>query len=140
MRRPENYNTKQQSAVLSYIAALGGGHATAAQIAAHFEHQPIGRTTIYRVLGKLVENGCVRKYTIDGVTGACYQYINAAADQRTLLHLKCEGCGQLFHLDCALFDKVRRHFYDEHVFQINIMKTVLYGKCAACLPAKEGQS
>jgi Fur family ferric uptake transcriptional regulator len=135
MQRPENYHTKQQAALLAYIASLRGSHITAAQIAKHFENQavPVGRTTVYRHLGKLVESGKVRKYTIDSVTGACYQFIGPEDDQRTLLHLKCDDCGKLFHSDCELFDQMRQHFYDEHIFQINRAKTVLYGRCEACL-------
>jgi Fur family ferric uptake transcriptional regulator len=135
MQRPENYHTKQRAAVLSYIASLNGIHATAAQIVKYFNNQDsaIGRTTIYRHLGKLVESGKVRKYTIDGVTGACYQFVSPEDSQRTHLHLKCENCGQLLHMECELFEQIRGHFYDHHIFKINTMRTVLYGKCEACL-------
>ena len=134
--RPSSYNTKQGEAVLSYIASLQGKHVTVEQIAAHFEKEEIniGVTTIYRHLDKLVAGGEVRKYIIDGVAGACYQY---AADEpepdRDHFHLKCESCGQLFHLQCDMLDELARHVAQEHDFQINPMKTVFYGKCEACL-------
>jgi Fur family ferric uptake transcriptional regulator len=134
MRRPENYNTKQQSAILDYIANHSKSPVTAAQLIADFEKEGVlvGRTTVYRHLGKLVENGKVCKYVIDGVAGACYQYAGNAEDCETLLHLKCEGCGRLFDLDCGLFDEVRQHFVKHHVFQINVTKTVMYGTCEHC--------
>lgn len=131
----ENYNTKQRKAILDYIASLGGKHVTAAQIVEHFKNEdvPVGRTTIYRHLDKLEEIGKVRRYIIDGVTGACFQYVDNQEHCRTHLHLKCEQCGRLLHLHCDMLDEIQRHFLKQHAFQVNSMKTVFYGKCEACL-------
>ena len=135
MSRPASYNTKQREAVLSYIASLGGSHVTAAQIAAYFSGggAHIGRTTIYRHLDKLTESGKIRKYTVDGTSGACFQYIGNTEGCHTHLHLKCEGCGELLHLRCDALDEIQRHISDEHAFQVNSVKTVFYGKCDNCL-------
>ena len=135
MKRPASYKTKQHKAILGYVASLGGAHVTAAQIAGRFESAEfsIGRTTVYRHLEKLTESGKLRKYTIDGVSGACYQYVSGAEGCGTHLHLKCEACGELRHLECETLSEIQRHVFDEHNFQVNAMKTVLYGKCAGCL-------
>ncbi|MEL7565084.1 MAG: transcriptional repressor [Dehalobacterium sp.] len=134
MKRSANYHTKQSEAILTYIASLNGEHVTVDQIMKHFDKMdfPIGLTTIYRHLDKLVESGKVRKYTLDGVSGACYQYI-IDEDKRMYFHLKCEDCGALFHLQCGVLDKIQQHVYEGHSFQINTIKTVFYGKCANCL-------
>lgn len=135
MKRPASYNTKQREAVLFYIASLGGGHVTAAQIVGYFETGdfPIGRTTVYRHLDKLTMSGKIRKYTVNGISGACYQYINHDESCRSHLHLKCESCGKLLHLDCDMLNEIQCHMSDEHAFQIDPLKTVLYGKCKSCL-------
>lgn len=134
MKRPENYNTKQSEAILSYISSLGGAHVTVGQVVEHFEEKnfPVGLTTVYRHLDKLVDSGKVRKYNIDGVTGACYQYVNGGDDCQEHFHLKCECCGKLLHLQCGLLDKIEQHISEEHTFQINTMKTVFYGRCKGC--------
>ena len=131
----KRYNTKQRKAILGYIVSLGGAHVTAAQIAAHFagEGTPIGRTTIYRHLDKLAENGVLRRYTTDGVSGACYQLADGRQDCHRHLHLKCEGCGALLHLECGALGELQRHVLDAHAFSVNADKTVLYGKCRACI-------
>lgn len=126
------YHTRQKEAVLAYLASLGDGHASATQIADHIA--PVGRATVYRILESLTESGTVRKYAIDGVSGACYQYIGGGEGSH--LHLKCEGCGELLHLHCDTVDNVRRHVLDEHAFQVNA--TVLYGKCEQCIRGKHG--
>lgn len=118
MDRPANYNTRQWEAIISYFASLGGNHVTAAQIVTHFENEkvPIGRTTVYRHLEKLTEIGVVRKYTIDGITGSYFQYIDKAGSCRTHLHLKCENCGALIHLNCDMLDEIRKHMFNQHAF------------------------
>lgn len=134
MNRPANYNTKQREAVLAYIASIDD-HVTAIQVVEHFKNQDItiGRTTIYRHLEQLTKSGKVRRYTIDGITGACYQYLACADNPKTHLHLKCEDCGELLHMDCDMMNEIKHHIFDEHEFQINFMKTVFYGKCSYCL-------
>lgn len=135
MNRPTNYNTKQREAILQYIISLDGAHVTAAQIAEHFQKEElsIGRTTIYRHLDKLTESGEVRRYTADGVSGACYQYMGIAKSCQDHFHLKCEGCGQLLHLECDALNKISRHIFESHDFEVNALKTVLYGKCGKCM-------
>ena len=134
MARSVNYNTRQREAILNYILSLKDTHVTAAQIAEHFECEnvPIGRTTIYRHLDKLVGDGLLRRYITDGISGACYQHVDSDENCRVHMHLKCEDCGKLQHLDCDALNDIERHFLDKHAFTINAMKTVLYGKCGNC--------
>ena len=137
MKRPAVYNTKQSEAILKYIASLEGAHVTAAQIVGHFEKRavPIGRTTIYRHLDKLVESGKVRRYTTDGVSGACFQFISDEAGCDSHFHLKCDNCGELKHLECDLLRELDLHIFSDHAFRINALKTVLYGRCENCQKA-----
>ena len=135
MTRPKNYKTKQREAILNYIISLDGSHVTAAQIALHFgkKTSPIGKTTIYRNLDRLTGVGKLRRYVADGLSGACYQYVGKEKTNDARLHLKCDCCGELLHLECEALDELERHISIKHAFQVNAMKTVLYGKCEDCL-------
>ena len=135
MKRPENYNTKQREAILGYIISLGDSHVTAAHIEEHFKSKKIniGRATIYRHLDRLTESGDVRKYTTDGVSGACYQYAVNSENCDTHFHLKCDYCDELIHLECDELNEIQRHVFEKHAFQVNTLKTVLYGKCENCM-------
>jgi len=135
MNRPANYNTKQYEAILNYIISLNGAHVTPAQIVDHFESRDIhiGRATIYRHLEKLTESGVIRRYTTDGVSGACYQHINNTENCPEHFHLKCDGCGELLHLECEKISEINRHIFDKHNFQVDTLKMVFYGKCRHCL-------
>jgi Fur family ferric uptake transcriptional regulator len=134
-RRPENYTTKQSEEILGFLVSHMDAHLTAAQIFEHFgrESVPIGRTTVYRQLERLVRNGGVRKYTFDGIPGACYQFVPKAEQRREHYHLKCETCGNIVHLKCSEMDEALGHILQSHEFQINDAKTVFYGKCKFCL-------
>ncbi|MDF2844292.1 MAG: Fe2+/Zn2+ uptake regulation protein [Herbinix sp.] len=133
MRQKASYITKQGEAILGYIASLEGTHVTVEQIASYFEQIDggVGLTTIYRHLDKLVQSGKVRKYIIDGVSSACYQYVKETNPEQ--FHLKCDICGSLQHLKCDTLTGLTGHILEEHNFQINATKTVFYGRCKNCL-------
>jgi Fur family ferric uptake transcriptional regulator len=135
MMRTGNYKTKQQEAILNYIISLQGAHVTVAQIEEFFKREgiTIGRTTIYRHLDKLTESGEVRRYITDGISGACYQYIDNKENCHEHIHLKCEDCEELLHLECETLKEMHKHILNKHSFEINALKTVLYGKCYRCL-------
>lgn len=134
-RRPSNYITKQSAAVLAYLESQKDSHMTAAQVVEHFEESDvlIGRTTIYRQLEKLVRGGKVRKYVIDGTSGACFQYIDEKENKAEHFHLKCENCGEVFHLYGEILPGVTKNIRNKYEFEVNVNKVIFYGKCSACL-------
>ena len=135
-----SYKTKQKDAVLKYMIDHKDTHVTVNQISDNFAQQgtPVGVTTIYRHLEKLLEEGFIRKYTVDGATGACFQY---AEDKqcREHFHLMCEKCGCLIHLECSHLSELSEHIFSEHGFQINPFRTVFYGKCKKCTDNEKNQ-
>jgi Fur family ferric uptake transcriptional regulator len=135
MNRPTRYHTAQGKAILEYLASIGGEHVTAAQVAEHFgkARPPIGLTTVYRHLERLAGSGRVRKYFVDSLSSACYQYVAEGENCHEHFHLKCETCGTLLHLECGTLDKIQRHVYEEHSFFIDKCRMVFYGKCADCM-------
>ena len=133
-RRPEKYNTKQGEAVLAYLAARRGAHVTATQIVEHFQSdgEAVGRTTIYRQLERLIREGKARKHAFEGISSACYQFVEKPQSEQDFYHLKCESCGGIFPLHCDAVDHVSKHIYETHAFQVNDSKTVFYGTCELC--------
>jgi Fur family ferric uptake transcriptional regulator len=134
MERPESYKTRQGRQILEYMSSLGGSHVTVDQIMRHFKDEGalVGMSTIYRHLEKLVADRKIRKYEMAGGASACYQYISNAEECVGHFHLLCEGCGELIHLDCELLDEIGGHLLASHDFQLDILKTVFYGKCEKC--------
>jgi len=100
----------------------------------HKEHIDISRLTVYRQLEKLVKEGRVRKYLFDGETVSSFRYIDPDERGHDAYHMKCEGCGVLFDLQCDEVDHVSQHILETHDFKVNGSKTVFYGQCKVCLP------
>ncbi|MDR2397819.1 MAG: transcriptional repressor [Spirochaetaceae bacterium] len=135
--RPTRYTTSQGKQILEYLASLGDTHVTAYEIVRHFAAAEvvIGQTTVYRHLERLAAEGKIRKYLLSDGRSACYQYISGSTDCREHFHLKCEQCGALIHVACTQLDQMQGHLRNKHDFQINLLKTTLYGTCGNCLTA-----
>lgn len=126
------YNTKQQKAILGYIAENTDSYITVNQISEHMKAQniKIGLTTIYRHLEKLIEQGLISKIKVDGLNGACYKY--GQPEERAYFGLKCEKCGKILKVDCSHLKLFYEHINSEHKFSINQNKTIFYGICKTC--------
>lgn len=128
------YQTKQQETILQYLKENGHRHVTAAEIAAHLAAQrtPVGLTTVYRHLEKLVAAGKVQKFLTDGTACACFQYLPSDELAHAHFHLKCLQCGTLLHMQCSFIETLTAHIMEAHQFSMLPMKTTFYGTCAAC--------
>ena len=133
MKRPAHYQTKQRDMILSGLSALEGGHVSAGQLAGYLQsrNSHIGLTTIYRHLDKLVTEGRVEKYVVDGLPGAYYRYTQTDETDEHF-HLKCEVCGKLVYVECAFSAEIENHIAGSHGFRVNTGKTVFYGACVSC--------
>ena len=130
------YKTKQMTELLIFMQSVQGRHVTVSDISDYFEEKEIsvGTTTIYRHLEKMVREGLVAKYVVDGSSSACFEYIGETSrdDRCTDYHCKCEKCGKLIHLQCSEVENLRQHVLEHHRFEIDSGRTVFYGICDAC--------
>ena len=102
------YKTKQRDLILGYIERNKDKHLTADGIADYMKNQekPVSRSTVYRYLDVLVNEGHVRKYVIEEGKCCCYQYISKENTCSNHYHFKCSRCMKLFHMDCEMLDKI----------------------------------
>lgn len=130
------YNTKQREEILSFMKSMVGEHITVNDICRYFADTgtKVGITTIYRHLEKLVEEGVVKKYTLDNTTAACFEYIDTQNEckQNGCNHLKCIKCGRLIHLHCDELQLTEKHIFEHHKFKLDMTRTILYGLCQDC--------
>lgn len=136
MTKKAPYKTRQMTELLSYLQTSAGEHVTVSDICSYFKNQGItvGTTTVYRHLEKMVEQGIVAKYVIDGTSSACFEYLGDIhqKQQSVCYHCKCEKCGKLIHLHCREVAGLQQHMMEEHGFTMDSMRTVFYGVCAEC--------
>jgi Fur family ferric uptake transcriptional regulator len=91
-----------------------------------------GRSSVYRMLSALAEQGEVKKFAAGDERGvSVYQYVGERACQHHF-HLQCLVCGEVSHLECGCSDEIAAHLLRAHGFAVNRGKSVLYGTCARC--------
>ena len=131
-----NYKTKQMTELLTYMESVQGSHVTVNDICAYFGSRGIsvGTTTIYRHLEKMVKEGLVAKYVVDGTSSACFEYIGRHEQDTSIscYHCKCEKCGKLIHLQCEEVESLKQHMMEHHNFEMDALRTVFYGICSEC--------
>lgn len=127
------YNTRQKRELLSFLRERSMQHFSVDEVVFAFRDrgEKIGRSTVYRYLELLAEQGSVRKYQgVQGVTQ--YQHVDSASSCDDHFHMMCSRCGNLLHVDCSLMGAMARHLMEEHGFQLDPRQTILVGLCENC--------
>lgn len=88
------YKTKQMTELHTFLQSVQGQHVTVQEIREYFKDREIavGTITIYRQLEKMVKEGLVEKYVVEGTNSACFEYIGESktSDYESCYHCKCE--------------------------------------------------
>lgn len=128
----QGYKTKQRQIIEDCLKNNKNRHLTVEDIKRIIivQKMSVGRTTIYRTLEKLFEEGKARKYTANRGDSACYQYADDTCCQH--FHLKCASCGKIIHTECEKIPALYTHIFKEHKFKVDDTKTVIYGLCEDC--------
>lgn len=140
MRAENGYKTRQRELILRLLTENRQRHLSVDEVVDYLreQHSPVGKSTVYRYLDRLVEQGCVRRYFLEEGRGACYQYSEGTEACKVHFHLKCTVCGQLLHLECNQLEQISEHVRMRHHFIVDHTKTVLYGLCQSCTHIAEG--
>ena len=127
------YNTRQKRELLRFIKEGGMRHFSVDDVVFELEErgEKVGRTTVYRYLEQLAEQGTVRKYqNAQGVTQ--YQHVPDAEACGGHFHMMCARCGNLLHVDCRLMGELAAHLMADHGFELDPRETILVGVCEQC--------
>lgn len=90
-----------------------------------------GKSTVYRLITHLVEEGTVKRFVRGNSRKFAYQIVMGEHCD-CHLHLKCMECGRLIHLDERVSDELLDKVRDTSDFSVSEEATVLFGKCKAC--------
>ena len=94
------------------------------------------KSTLYRHLSELCDEGTVRKYRSDTQSAYVYQYVGQG-DCCRHFHLKCVACERLVHLDCSVSRELLNHIKSDHHFQVDSGRSILYGLCEICAASRQ---
>jgi len=127
------YNTRQKREMLGFLKERSLQHFSVDDVVFEMKNrgESIGRSTVYRYLELLAEQGVVRKYTgVQGITQ--YQHVEDASGCDDHFHMMCSHCGNLMHVDCTLMRAMSEHLMSAHGFRLDPRETILVGVCEKC--------
>lgn len=90
-----------------------------------------GKSTVYRLITRLVSEGSVKKFSRDNSRQSAYQIVMGEHCD-CHLHLKCMDCGKLIHLDDKVSDELLSAVRATSDFSVSEEATVLFGMCGDC--------
>ena len=127
------YSTRQKRELLKFLEERSLRHFSVDEVVFEMQDrgEKIGRSTVYRYLELLAEQGSVRKYqNVQGITQ--YQHVADSASCDDHFHMMCRRCGNLMHVDCALMRSMTEHLMKDHGFMLDPRETILVGVCEKC--------
>ena len=136
MQARGKYKTRQKEAVQAFFVSQPQQCFSAEEIYEHLTGQgmDVGKTTIYRAITNLCEEGVLRRYAPTGVGDAAYYQYNPCNHHH--LHIRCVSCGTLAHIDCNATALFCQHISSHHHFELDEGQTVLMGRCKQCTNEK----
>ena len=132
------YRTEKKEELLSFLSRSGAETFTVDEICDAILENGSGKSTVYRLISKLVDDGSVRRISDGKTRRGTYQYIGSGRCSEHL-HLKCKECGKLFHLDGEISKTLEKRILKSNGFAIDD-GALLYGKCKSCIYTKGGLS
>lgn len=123
------YRTRQRESLLDFLAQNRDRQFSVEEIAA--AAGGISLSAVYRNINQLVAEDSVRRFQKEGSRKFRYQYM-AGGGCEDCLHLKCEKCGGILHLDAESAELLERVLRKNQSFSLDRRRTVLFGCCASC--------
>lgn len=127
------YNTEQKKILLEFLEKNHDNAYTIEEISTELKAKgaSVGKSTVYRLMTKLVEEKRVKRQLASGSRKSIYRIV---FDEHchNHLHLQCTECGRVLHLDEKISDELLNTVKKLNAFAISEEDTVLMGRCAIC--------
>ena len=125
------YNTEKRADILKLLSSNQSLSYTVEEICEKILDGGHGKSTVYRLIAKLCEEGSVKR-VLDSDTGRIgYQYIGDGECAHHL-HLKCKECGAVIHLDSETTGDLLNNIKNVKGFAIEL-GALIYGVCEGCV-------
>lgn len=136
------YNTHQKNQLFCFLHSNSNTAFTVDEITdklAELNKKPPAKSTVYRLIGELVEDGAVKRFVRGNSRQFLYQSMDCA-ECRSHLHMKCVSCGKLLHMEPELSKKLLNDILGEDSFLVECDKTTLFGCCRECAEKKKSEN
>ena len=92
---------------------------------------PPGKSTVYRLIPKLVEDKLVREFAPLKSRRKVYQLVGGESCVKHM-HLKCTCCGKIIHMSDEQTKNLAEIISLSNSFFVNSGETTLFGTCQGC--------
>ena len=124
------YNTEKRTEISALISKNSDKVFTIDEICSEILPDGKGKSTVYRIISAMVDEGIVRRISDGKNRHVSYQYLGVGSCCEHL-HLKCKSCGKLIHLDEDTSHLLLHSIRDARNFIIDDGAT-LFGRCVEC--------
>ena len=127
MRMSSQRNTLQRHIILDALKKLNT-HPAIDEICAeiHQEHPKISKTTVYRNLRRLADNGTINRVSLpDGL-----ERYDVRTDRH--YHYKCKNCGRIIDVDIDYIDGINDTVQVKYGLQVDGHDVIFSGVCHKC--------
>lgn len=127
------YNTEQKKLLLEFLEENRDNAYTIEEISQALKEQgaSVGKSTVYRLMTRLVEENRVKRQALANSRRAIYRIV-LDTHCHNHLHLQCTTCGKVLHLDEKTSDELLNTVKSLNDFSVSEEDTVLLGRCANC--------
>ena len=128
------YKTHQKEMLLEFLSKHPERQFSVEQLSAElesFSEDAPGKSTVYRLIGQLVDKGTVKRFVKGNSRQFLYQ-IAGGDECHHHLHLKCTECGKLLHMGHKFSEQVLNEILGESEFAVKPDSTTLFGFCKDC--------
>ena len=123
------YQTDARRKLTAFLQSHRGESLTAEEVAQSLPD--VNPSTVYRNLNLLAESGDVIKSVRPDGHCVLWQWHERQACKGHL-HLRCESCGRVIHLDDAVSEALKSEISTSSRFEVDIGSTEITGRCAKC--------
>lgn len=124
------YRTCQKKIIFDFFANNPDKHFSADEVYSNVRDFGCGKSTVYRLISKMNEDGQIIKFMEEGSQKAFYRLALEKCTHH--LHLRCVKCGTVIHLDEELSHELQNEILKNNKFFIDEASAVLPGYCFEC--------
>ena len=125
------YNTEKRAEITAFLSKNPDKVFSIEEICANVSPNGNAKSTVYRIISKMTDEGTLKRINDGDGRCAMYQYIGFKSCAEHL-HLKCKGCGRLIHLDEETSKLLGDKILVSKKFEIEVGATIS-GRCEICL-------
>ena len=131
-----HYQTAQKKKLTDFMMKHQEKSFSVEELCAEMEREYIneeipGKSTVYRLIQQMVEEGTVKRMMKEHSRKFVYQ-IAGGAHCSSHLHMKCMDCGRILHMDDDETLKIMAEVMMKNNFKVDERQTMLIGKCGDC--------